>query len=68
MKIYAIIEKGVDGLYSIRTEQLIGTFRPGGFGESVDIAKEDFNECILEALEQQKELGLTREDIEVEYL
>lgn len=64
MKVLAIIEKGTDGLYSIRTEQSIGNFIPGGFGESVEIAKEDFSECVDQALEDST---LTKEDIEIEY-
>lgn len=64
MKVLAIIEKGTDGLYSIRTEQSIGNLIPGGFGESVEIAKEDFSECIDQALEGT---ALTKEDIDIEY-
>lgn len=63
MKVVAIIEKGSDGLYSIRTEQLIGSVLPGGYGESVEDAKEDFIDCISQAIE------MTSRDckIEVEY-
>ena len=64
----AIIEKGSDGLYSIRTEQRIGSFCPGGFGESVKIAKEDFMDSIGEAIEALPEgQSVTIADIDIEF-
>lgn len=57
MKITAIIEKGSDGMYSIRSEQHFGGNHFGGFGESVAIAKEDFNKSVNEALADAKKEG-----------
>ena len=54
MKIIAIIEKGSDGMYSIRSEQHFGNNYFGGFGESVAIAKEDFKESVQESLADAK--------------
>lgn len=68
MKITGIIEKGADGLYSVRTEQRIGNFCPGGFGENVDEAKEDFFDSISEAIEMLPESeSMTIDEIEVEF-
>ena len=39
MQIVAIIEKGKDGFYSIRSEQKVGRYYFGGYGESVKEAK-----------------------------
>ena len=44
-------------MYSIRSEQHFGGNYLGGFGESVAIAKEDFNESVLEALADAKAEG-----------
>lgn len=63
MKVVAIIEKGSDGLYSVRTDQLIGTILPGGYGESVEEAKDDFADCITQAIE----ISSGDYQIEVEY-
>ena len=41
MEIVAIIEKGSDGFFSIRSEQKIGRYFFGGYGDSVKEAKED---------------------------
>lgn len=60
MKILAIIEKGNDGLYSIRSEQTISNYCFGGFGENVEIAKRDFMESISEVKEMiTAEKGIT---------
>ena len=68
MKVTAIIEKGSDGMFSIRSEQKIGNHYFGGFGESVEIAKEDFLVSIQEVIEESKEEGIdTQEDIQVSY-
>ncbi len=48
MKITGIIEKGSDGMFSIRSEQHIGNHYFGGFGSSVAEAKEDFAESVDE--------------------
>lgn len=51
MNIDAIIEKGPDGMYSVRSDQHIGNGYFGGFGETVSEAKEDFMESIHEVME-----------------
>lgn len=50
MKITAIIEQGDDGMYSVYSEQTIGSHGLGGFGETIDEAKADFMLSIDEAL------------------
>lgn len=55
MKIVAIIEKGSDGLYSVRSESKVGNSYFGGFGESVKIAKADFMESVAEAFEEAEQ-------------
>lgn len=68
MKITAIIEKGSDGLFSVRSEQKIGNHYFGGFGESVEIAKADFFESVQEVMEEAKEEGIdVPKDIQVSY-
>ena len=68
MKITAIIEKGADGMYSVRSEQKIGNHYFGGFGESVEIAKADFLESVQEVIEESKEEGIEVPDsIQVAY-
>lgn len=58
MRITAIIEKGSDGMFSVRSEQKIGNHYFGGFGESVAIAKEDFLESVREVIEEAREEGI----------
>ncbi len=58
MRIIAIIEKGSDGMYSVRSEQRIGNHYFGGFGESVAIAKEDFLESVREVIDESKAEGI----------
>ena len=58
MRIIAIIEKGSDGMYSVRSEQRIGNHYFGGFGESVAIAKEDFLESVQEVIDESKAEGI----------
>ena len=58
MRIIAIIEKGSDGMYSVRSEQRIGNHYFGGFGESVEIAKTDFLESVHEVIEESKGEGV----------
>ena len=50
MQIVAIIEKGSDGFFSIRSEQKVGRYYFGGYGESVKAAKEDFIESVKESM------------------
>ena len=57
MIITAIIEKGTDGMYSIRSEQHFEGNYFGGFGESVAIAKGDFKESVREAFADAKAEG-----------
>lgn len=51
MQIVAIIEKGKDGFYSIRSEQKIGRYFFGGYGDNVKDAKEDFLSSVKESME-----------------
>ena len=71
MKINASIEKGNDGYYSISTESEIETHGIGGFGESVEIAKNDFMESIEEAKEMVKKvlgyLPIQYESIQIDF-
>ena len=68
MRIVAIIEKGSDGMYSVRSDQKIGNHYFGGFGESVAIAKNDFLESVQEVIEESKEEGLkVPESVQVTY-
>jgi len=49
MKVTGIIEKGKDGRYSIICDAEIGDFCLGGFGDTVEAAKSDFESVIKEA-------------------
>ena len=51
MQIVAIIERGSDGFYSIRSEQKVGRYYFGGYGEDVKSAKEDFLASVRESLD-----------------
>ena len=51
MQIIAIIEKGSDGFFSIRSEQKVGRFFFGGYGNNVKAAKEDFLQSVRESLD-----------------
>ena len=69
-KIKAIIEKGDDGLYGIRSDSHFGNSYFGGFGDSVCEAKEDFYESVKEAILEETEAGdssLRLEDVSIEY-
>ncbi len=57
MQIVAIIEKGPDGFYSIRSEQKVGRYYFGGYGEDVKSAKEDFLASVRESLEGAAQEG-----------
>lgn len=58
MRITAIIEKGSDGMFSVRSEQKVGNHYFGGFGESVTIAKNDFLESVSEVMTESNEEGI----------
>ena len=62
MIVKAIIEKGKDGLYAVRSETVIGRTCLGGFGDSVEEAKEDFLVSIDEAIEDSEEQKLDHPD------
>lgn len=64
MNVEAIIEKGKDGLYAIRSESKIGRSYFGGFGLSAEEAKEDFYLSIREAIEESEEEGLPHPSFE----
>ena len=70
MKVTAIVEKGSDGLYSVYSEDHIGTSYFGGFGNSVSKAKEDFLASIEEALQEQVKDNQpvpAKEELTIEY-
>ena len=58
MKITAIIERGVDGFYSVRSEEKVGRYFFGGYGESVKAAKEDFRASVNESLDEAQQEGV----------
>lgn len=66
-KIFAIIEKGVDCMYSVRSEQHFGANYFGGYGESVSIAKKDFIESVLEAFEDASSELVHVPDYKIEF-
>ncbi len=69
-KILAVVEKGSDGLFSVYSNDHFGNSFFGGFGDSVDKAKEDFITSIKEALEEAKAEGhdvVSFEEINIEY-
>lgn len=59
MELKAIIEKGTDGLYAVRSDAVIGKSYLGGFAESVKEAKADFIESIREAIDETRAAGMT---------
>ncbi|MBR3562500.1 MAG: pilus assembly protein HicB [Bacteroidales bacterium] len=68
MTVNAIIEKGNDGLFAVRSETVIGRTCLCGFGDSVEDAKEDFLMSVDEAIEDSDEQKLShpnRADINV---
>ena len=67
MRITGIIEKGSDGMYSIRSEQHFGDSYFGGFGNTVAEAKQDFKDSIQEAMEETLLSGKSAEPIEVSF-
>ena len=69
-KILAIVERGSDGLYSVYSESHFGNSYFGGYGDSVEKAKEDFLKSIKEAIKEQlSETGNAPklEDVSIEY-
>ena len=60
MQIVAIIERGSDGFYSVRSEQKVGRYYFGGYGEDVKSAKEDFLASVRESLD-----GAAREGAQI---
>ena len=50
VKNLATIERCSDGLYSVHSESHFGNSYFGGYGDSVEKAKEDFIESIKEAI------------------
>ena len=71
MKVTGIIEKGEDGKFSVICNQEIGSSCLGGFGDSVEEAKADFNSVIKEAQEEyikeKGELPQNYQNIKVSY-
>ena len=68
MQIVAIIEKGSDGFYSIRSEQKVGRYFFGGYGDDVKSAKEDFMESVNESFKEAAKEGVQMpESIEVSF-
>lgn len=56
-RISAIIEKGADGMYSVRSTHHFGRNYFGGFGETVAIAKNDFLASVEESRKSALEDG-----------
>lgn len=68
MKVLAIIEKSSDKFYSIYTEKGIPKYGFGGYGETVEEAKEDYMCSIHEMREIARENGDEfPDDTEVEF-
>lgn len=62
IQIEAIIEKGSDGMYSVRSDQHFGNYWFGGFGANVAQAKEDFIESVREAIVETGQYTSPEED------
>ncbi len=58
MKVVAIIERGSDGFYSVWSDDKIGRYHFGGFGDNVKQAKEDFRASVNESLEEARKEGV----------
>ena len=54
INVTAIIERGSDGIFSIWSEQSLGDFCFGGYGQSVVEAKNDFQQSVQEALQEAR--------------
>ena len=57
MRITAIIDRGVVGFYSVRSEEKVGRYFFGGYGESVKAAKSDFQASVTESLDEARKEG-----------
>ena len=66
-QIIAIIEKGSDGMYSVRSEQHFGDEFFGGFGNTVAEAKEDFRMSVEESAVSARSEGVEIEDYTISY-
>jgi len=66
-KINAIIEKGTDGMYSIRSEEHFGSNYFGGFGETVAVAKNDFIQSVQDAAEDARVDGTEVDEYSVSF-
>lgn len=66
-QIIAIIEKGSDGMYSVRSDQHFGDEFFGGFGSTVSEAKEDFKMSVQEAADSARAEGIKVEEYAVSY-
>lgn len=58
MRIVAVIEKGPDGFFSVRSERKVGRYYFGGYGENVKDAKLDFLASVRESLESAAKEGV----------
>ena len=67
MKITGIIEKGTDGMYSVRSEQHFGSSYFGGFGSTAQEAKDDFMESVREASADAQADGMAPDDYDVSF-
>ena len=72
MNITAIVERSSDGLFCIYSNETIGKDYLGGYGESVEEAKQDFLSSVQEAIVNAKMDGFDNvpdfENIHVEFM
>lgn len=66
-KIIAIIEKGSDGMFSVRSEQHFGNNYFGGFGETVAEAKDDFLASVRESSDEVESNGELVPDYQIAF-
>lgn len=66
-KIIAIIEKGSDGMFSVRSEQHFGNNYFGGFGETVAEAKDDFLASVRESSDEVESNGELVPDYQISF-
>lgn len=66
-KIIAIIEKGSDGMFSVRSEQHFGNNYFGGFGETVAEAKDDFLASVQESSDEVESNGELVPDYQIAF-
>lgn len=71
MKISAVIERNDNNFFAITSEDVIAGCHFGGYGYSVQEAKDDFYEGIKDSLDTAREMGkevpVKPEEIEVEF-